>query len=307
MQGYRSIDLLAELPIDVQYQELKEREQYEQQKQLLQELNQQKYSNAVARGRFLLFLINLGMIAVIALPTANQWATKVTGLADVIPEVLQSIPTIPELFERTERNSPKSQKIASAIINYAQQKNWVIRTGARKYNIFYVRGMNPDGTLNDNKVNEFNDLRVVIEIVNNTPRIVGLWEGTDAPGTHYIRNPMNPAGAATIVAGRQYRAWKMGFHKGNPNHPALVQTGGTVTVTRNGGSPYAGYFGINQHGGYDYPRNDIKDASAACLLGRTRAGHAKFMNLLELDADYVNDHNYTFYSGFILGKDLFVF
>ena len=303
MQGYRSIDLLAELPIDVQYQELKEREQYEQQKQLEQELNEQKYSNAIARGRFLLFIINLGMIAVISLPTANQWATKITGLADVIPEVLQSIPTIPELFERTEKNSPKSQKLASAVINYAQQKNWVIRTGARRYNIFYVRGMNPDGSLNDNKVNQFNDLRVVVEIVNNTPRIVGLWEATDAPGTHYINNPMNPGGAAVIVAGRQYHAWKMGFHKDNPNHPALVQTGGAVIVARNG-VPSTGYFGINQHGGYDYPRNDIEDASAGCLVGRTRKGQAKFMNLLNQDADYLRDRNYVFYTGIILGKEL---
>ncbi|MGB3206236.1 MAG: hypothetical protein WBB28_14700 [Crinalium sp.] len=302
MQGYRSIDLLAELPLEVQYQELKEREKYEQQKQLEQELNQQKYNNSVARGRFLLFLINLGMIAVIALPAANQWATKVTGLTDVIPEVLQSIPTIPELFERTERNNPRTQKLASAIINYAQQQNWVIRTGARRYNIFYVRGMNPNGTLNDNKVNQFNDLRVVIEITNNTPRIVGLWEATDAPGTHYINNPMNPGGAAVIVPG-QYHAWKIGFHKGNPNHPALVQTGGSVIVARNG-NPSTGYFGINQHGGYDYARNNIQDASAGCLVGRTRKGQAKFMNILNQDADYVRDRNYTFYSGIILGKDL---
>ncbi|HEY9692411.1 MAG TPA: hypothetical protein V6D15_09410 [Oculatellaceae cyanobacterium] len=302
MQGYRSIDLLAELPVLVQYQELKERENYEEQKRLEQELNQQKYQNAIARGRFVLFLVNLGMIAVIALPAANQWATKVTGLADVIPEVLQSIPSIPEIFERTERNNPTQQKLASAIINYAQQKKWVIRTGAKKYNIFYVRGMNPDGTLNDNKVNQFNDIRVVIEIVNNTPRIVGLWEATDAPGTHYIQNPMNSGGAAVIVPG-QYHAWKIGFHKDNPNHPALVQTGGSVTVARNG-IPYAGYFGINQHGGYDYPRNDIKDASAGCLVGRSGKGQAKFINLLNQDADYVNDRNYTFYTGIISGKEL---
>ena len=167
MQGYRSIDLLAELPLEVQYQELKEREQHEERIKLEQELNQQKYKSAIARGRFLLFLLNLGMIAVIALPTANEWATKISGLADVIPEALQSIPTIPELFERIERTNPTQQKLASAVINYAQQRNWIIRSGARRYNIFYVRVMNPNGTLNDNKVNEFNDLRVVIEIINN--------------------------------------------------------------------------------------------------------------------------------------------
>ena len=303
MQGYRSIDLLAELPLDVQYQELKEREKYEEQKQLEKELNQQKHNNAIARGRFLSFLINLGMLAVIAIPAANQWATKVTGLADIIPEELRSIPTIPKFFERSEKNNPASQKLASAVINYAQQKKWVIRTGARKYNIFYIRGMNPDGTLNDNKVNEFNDLRIVVEIINNNPRIVGLWEATDAPGTHYINNPINSGGAAVIVTGRQYHAWKIGFHKDNPNHPALVQTGGSVTVARNG-IPSTGYFGINQHGGYDYPRNNIQDASAGCLVGRTRKGQTQFMNILNQDADYLNDRNYVFYTGFILGKDL---
>lgn len=55
-------------------------------------------------------------------------------------------------------------------------------------------------------------------------------------------------GMASLNPGCWY-AHTLGFHKQDPARPALVQTSGAVTVTRDGDPPYAdtGYFGINVH------------------------------------------------------------
>ncbi|MBD2214515.1 hypothetical protein H6G27_32375 [Nostoc linckia FACHB-104] len=72
-------------------------------------------------------------------------------------------------------------------------------------------------------------------------------------------------------------------------HEALVQTGGEVSVHRDFDKNFlhtndkidTDFFGINQHLGFDFPQNDIKTASAGCLVGRTTAGHRQFMELVK--------------------------
>src|SRR5262249_9455644 len=48
-------------------------------------------------------------------------------------------------------------------------------------NIVYVEGMSPDGTLNDNAPNRFNDLRCLVRIVDGVPQLAGCWEATTEP------------------------------------------------------------------------------------------------------------------------------
>jgi hypothetical protein len=105
-----------------------------------------------------------------------------------------------------------------------QSKRYQISTEAQNYNIVYVEGMSENLALNNNKPNEFNDVRMVIEIVKSVPTIVGKWEGTTEPGTHFTLNPMNPNGAARIAFG-QYKSWQVGTHfgSGSDPHEALVQ------------------------------------------------------------------------------------
>ncbi len=210
-------------------------------------------------------------------------------------------------FVSTPQNSSPND-LAGKIISYMKGKGYKVFEGKDLYNIVYIEGMNLDGTLNSDRPNEFNDLRLVIEITNRTPKIIGKWDATTEPGDTYTERPMNPKGAARIEFG-QYFAWQVGTHK---NHEALVQTGGVVTVCRDLDKNYirtgdkrdTGKFGINQHWGYDHSSTDIGGASAGCPCGRTRQGHREFMALIKQDNRYRQDARYVYCSTFIAGDDL---
>lgn len=223
--------------------------------------------------------------------------------------------TAKELIETKPETLPKpalklSNDLPSRIIKYMQSKNYVIFTEVKEYNIVYVEGMNEDGSLNDDAPNEFNDRRIVIEIVDGVPKIVNHWQATTEPGSHYTFQPMNSQGAARIKFG-QYKAWKVGMHGNADSHEALIQVD-PITVCRDFNEDFkrtddaldTGLFYINQHWGYDAPLNDIKNASAGCLVGRRREGHREFMAIIKQDHRYVANPNYVFYTTVIAGDDL---
>jgi peptidoglycan hydrolase-like protein with peptidoglycan-binding domain len=203
--------------------------------------------------------------------------------------------------------------LAAKIIQYMQEKRYQIATGAKNYNIVYVEDMDGDGNPVSNQPNSFNDRRMVIEILNNIPLIVGNWEATTEPGTHFTLNPMNPNGAARIAFG-QYKAWRVGTHcgaSGNNCHEALVQVE-DVSVFRDknkdfirtGDKLFTGQFGIIQHHGFDLPRNNIALASAGSLVGRTIAGHQEFMQLIKQDRRFQLSNSYKFLTTIIPGDEL---
>ncbi|AFZ20349.1 peptidoglycan-binding domain-containing protein [Allocoleopsis franciscana] len=201
--------------------------------------------------------------------------------------------------------------LASRIVKYMQLKKYEIFQGIGEYNIVYIEGMNADATLNNDPPNYFNDRRMVIQIVDGVPAIVGNWQATTEPGYRYTERPMNPEGAARIKFG-QYKAWQVGIHGTADRHEALIQTGGTVTVHRDFNKDYqrvgdkedTGYFAINQHWGYDLPSNNVYYASAGCLVGRLRQGHREFMSLIKKDRRFQLNSRYIFYTTVIYGQDL---
>jgi peptidoglycan hydrolase-like protein with peptidoglycan-binding domain len=237
--------------------------------------------------------------------------TVKTGETDFLGPV-----TAKELIETKPDDLPKPQlklgnDIASRIVKYMQAKNYVVFTNPREYNIVYLEGINEDWTRNSDAPNEFNDRRLVIEIVGNAPKIVNHWQATTEPGRHYTVNPMNPRGAARIQFG-QYKAWAVGMHGNAERHEALVQVG-NITVCRDFNQDYQRTgdkldtnddFYVNQHWGYDAPTNDIKNASAGCLVGRRRDGHREFMAIIKQDRRYVANNDYVFYTTVIPGDDL---
>jgi hypothetical protein len=175
-------------------------------------------------------------------------------------------------------------------------------------NIVYVEGMDPDGTPNDNRPNHFNDLRIVLGVAQDgTPEIRARWDGTTEPGHHWTVNPMSPLGAARIAFG-QYKAWSVGTHLfGKPGaHEALTQTAPVVVhrdlnqdFRRDGDRTERGMFGINQHWGYDFPPDDLRTASAGCLVGRLKRDHRAFMAMVKLDPRYRVNNGYRFITSIV--------
>ncbi|MBW4562031.1 MAG: peptidoglycan-binding protein [Mojavia pulchra JT2-VF2] len=201
---------------------------------------------------------------------------------------------------------------ASRIVKYMQNKKYYIAVGKQQYNIVYVEGVNANGTLNNDKFNQWNDRRIVIEIASGTPQIVGNWVATTEPGDYYTKNPPNPKGVARIAFG-QYNAWRVGYHYGTTGaetHEALEQCG-TIKVHRDrnkdglrSGDPIdvGSHFFINQHWGYD--KSLVSTASAGCLVGQSREEHKDFMQLIKQDRRYRLDNKYVFWTTIIPGDDL---
>jgi GH24 family phage-related lysozyme (muramidase) len=208
-----------------------------------------------------------------------------------------------------------SNDLPSRILKYMKDRKYRIFSREKEYNIVYVEGMNVDGTLNDDLPDQFNDVRMVIECQAGVPKIVGCWQGTTEPGKHYTFNPIS-AYAATHGAARikfgQYKAWRVDTHGTQSPHEALVQYG-EIEVYRDynrdmervGDKVDRGSeFAINQHSGYDHPKNEIYTASAGCLVGREWSGHEEFMQLIKKDRRYVLNSSYMFYTTIIPGDQL---
>lgn len=223
--------------------------------------------------------------------------------------------TAKKLIETKPEDLPKpplklGNDIASRIVKYMLAQDYQVFTGSKEYNIVYIEGMNADWSLNNDAPNAFNDCRILIEVVDGIPKIVDRWQATTEPGRHYTFNVMNAAGAARIKFG-QYKAWAVGMHGNAERHEALVQVA-PITVHRDFNKDFkrtgdkldTGLFLINQHWGYDAPSNDIKNASAGCLVGRMRQGHREFMALIKQDRRYVANRDYIFYTTVIPGDDL---
>lgn len=194
---------------------------------------------------------------------------------------------------------------AGRIVRAMNSQRFWIAHHAECRNIVYIEGYNPDGTPNDNKPNRFNDVRLVISVTaGGVPIILGAWEGTTEPSKKWTMNPMEPTGAARIAFG-QYKAWAVGTHHATSSsaHEALVQVE-NVNVYRDlnkdfkreGDKLYTGMFGINQHWGYNLPKDDLGNSSAGCLVGRTKTGHREFMSLIKKDPRYTANNAYRFMS-----------
>jgi hypothetical protein len=217
-------------------------------------------------------------------------------------------PLTEELFKISALPQPKldlsKNDFAAKIAKYMLSQGYWIDEDY--LNIVYVEGCNANGIPNLDKLNEWNDLRIILEIDSTVPKISHSWIATTEPGYKYTVNPLNPGGAFRIAFG-QYRAWSVGIHK---DHEALVQVGeiaGYRDRNKDGfrtGDPVVkgADFGVNQHWGYDMERVD--GASAGCLVGRSVSGHKEFMAIVKSDPRYKENNNYVFLTTIIPGDKL---
>ncbi len=204
--------------------------------------------------------------------------------------------------------------LAGRLVKAMQSKRLWISRHPDCVNIVYVEGMDGDGKRNADAANEFNDLRMVLRVTRaGSPQIVDQWESTTEPGKFFTIGPeTHPLGAARIAFG-QYKSWSVGTHKaGKPSaHEALVQTD-DIEIFRDrnrdfqrpGDQKFTGMFAINQHWGFDLPKTDIRNASAGCLVGRTKAGHRAFMALCKTDPRFVTNNSYRFMTAVLPAEDV---
>ncbi|MCP4937129.1 MAG: hypothetical protein GY927_23710 [bacterium] len=193
------------------------------------------------------------------------------------------------------------------VIAYMNQNNYWICRYPDAVNVVYLEGVDANGTLNDDKPNVFNDLRLVFSIdQTGQTDILGSWEGTTEPGAFFTQNPLNVKGAARIQFG-QFKAWAIGIHNGSHEglrqvKPITVHRDLNKDYIRTGDKIYSGLFGINQHWGYDHSKTNIGKASAGCLVGRTKSGHKKFMSIIKKDPRYQASPTYTFMTTVLPGN-----
>lgn len=220
----------------------------------------------------------------------TRWALRMAGIkgeltAETANAILQELSTMAAL-----PLNPRDD-LAGRIVRAAKERDFWIARHKDCCNIIYIEGMDEDGTANANKPNEFNDLRIVIQMTAaGVPKITGMWQATTEPGRYWTLRPMNSKGAARIAFG-QWKSWTVGIH--NESHEALVQTAPLMVwrdqnkdFSREGDTSDTGLFGINQHWGYDSPKTDLGHSSAGCLVGRMKTGHREFMNLIKGDARF---------------------
>ncbi|MEJ0040181.1 MAG: peptidoglycan-binding protein [Gammaproteobacteria bacterium] len=203
--------------------------------------------------------------------------------------------------------------LAGRLVQALRSKGHWISRHPDCVNIVYVEGMDDDGKPNDNAPNVFNDLRLLLRINRSgNPAIANGWEGTTEPGMFFEMKPETSLGVARIAFG-QYKSWVVGTHKPNSKsaHEALVQAAAIdifrdldKNFNRTGDQLFNGIFGINQHWGFDLPKTDVRNASAGCLVGRTKKGHREFMALVKEDARFQVSRGYRFMTAVLPAADV---
>lgn len=200
--------------------------------------------------------------------------------------------------------------LASRIIKYMLHYNYNVDFEQKHYNLVYVEGMSEDGSLNDNAPDTWSAQRLLIEIIRGVPKIVFSQAATTRPGIYWdSQGGMEGNGAAFLTIRQHTKAWSVGLHDGNPDHPALVQTGEVEIIRdakeifqRSGYPRESGLYGINNHHGWN--SETVYNTSAGCLVGQSIDLHLQFMGLIKQDARYIADNDYQFSATLIYGPDL---
>lgn len=186
-------------------------------------------------------------------------------------------------------------ELALRIVAHMKQNNMIVHDTPGHLNIVYLEGVSTDLTLNDNAIDVWNDLSLLIDHTSEgVPRIVFSAAATTDPGrastisTHAARL----GGVARITLGQHF-AWRMGYHRfarSQRQHPALVQCS-TVLAHRDAnkdgkrlGDAISKAYGINQHSTNPHYKDGLVGFhSAGCLVRKLWADHLQFIKMLAKD------------------------
>lgn len=180
------------------------------------------------------------------------------------------------------------------------------------YNLFYLAGIDPNGKLNNDRVDTFNDLRCLVSI-DSIGRVTkhGVWIATVDAGNYWRGSRrMNDAGALQVDKNVQFLNLSCVGRHGAKQYEALVQSGNlTATRDRTGDGRTAddtkdegSHFGSNDHHAWDADVNSVGMHSAGCCVGRTISGHQKMMSILKTDRRYRCNNGYAWHRTILDGK-----
>lgn len=204
---------------------------------------------------------------------------------------------------------------AERIAFYMATKGYHLDTNPKNGNIVYVSGMTADFGQNEDRPDWWNDLRLILAFdEKGAPYIAFSQIASTAPG--WISTTSDKAklrGGVAHVCPGQYQAWIMGYHKGNKNHPALVQAA-DIKIWRDTNSDFSqfeepeiwGRFGINQHStkvGYTGER--VGKWSEGCLVGWNFEAHLEFIRMIKNWDSVKNDPDHILHTTVIDAKELF--
>jgi len=199
--------------------------------------------------------------------------------------------------------SPLGQRIIAAM----KAKGYAIDP---VFNIVGVSGMNPDGSANDNRPDQWNDL---VAIVRPDGTILHLSAATAEPGWRIVQNPIVQPGAAQLAFGQYRGSYQIGTHMGSSWHEALVQTGGPVTIWRDvnkngrrdsGDRVVSGMFGINWHRAGRSPVKSVGGYSAGCVVTNDINQFAHFLQVVKSHPGYQQNRLFRFTTTLLNGAEL---
>jgi lysozyme family protein len=200
-------------------------------------------------------------------PTFGRgWSTRV---AEVRRDALAMVEAtaVPPAAPNVPPQSPPQVKLVAPIasnlldpdriVGWMKAHNCTVETAPKRVNLVYLEGVSPDGSRNDNRIDLWNDIRLILQYVDGKPKVTFQCIATTEPGTYYDRTHVigGPQGAALIAPGQQ-ACWQVGIHDAGKSygHEALVQTGAEVSVYRDFDKSFRRQAGHITTGWYGPPR-----------------------------------------------------
>lgn len=211
---------------------------------------------------------------------------------------------------------------AKAIEAFAKMKyNAPLFTDPGHINIVYVEGMNPNWTLNTDRPNQWNDLRLLIQFNKaGQPQVIFSQIATTEPGREATmsKEATRLGGVARITFGFHKEKWIHGYHnyaKTRTRHPALVQRQGEPVMVHRDlnkdfirtGDRIAPAYGINHHGVLSGTPATVGRHSAGCPVGLDWQEHLLFLDLTRTDIRFIENPKFPYSSWFLPGDELMRF
>lgn len=193
-------------------------------------------------------------------------------------------------------------------------------SGENELSIVYIEGMNPSFTLNSDRPDKWNDLRLIMKYSEGAHKIIFCAIATTEPGiaSTISTEAAKLGGVARIKFGFHKSRWIHGFHNYSrlkTRHPALLQVRNEPVMVhrdadRNGirpGDMVLPAWGINQHGVLGTATDVVGKHSAGCLVGRDWNLHLDFLEILKSDPRYIANHQFAYSTWVIPGDKLWTF